>query len=352
LRSSSGSGSSRIDRGFTLIELLVVIAIIAVLIALLLPAVQAAREAARRAQCINNLKQIGLAIYNYESAGGSYPMGNITRSWFEDPNCAGTYYGHTAMSYILPYIEGSNQFNAINYARPYNTFAQTTAFYTKVASYLCPSDGIAATIPPQFIATAQTSYAPVRGIRENLRWTQAPPNASNRCGANDSEGLFGANISYRVADVIDGTSNTMMFGETSRFKEEESAGSSHFSFWNVAGAWVGPAWANASPTWPGDVRVTGGAFVVPKLNSPPVLNGGPSCQDNVPSPHSLNWSLPPENPPCLYLGQWGFRSRHAGGANFAFADGSVKFIKDSVNYMIYRALGTRAGLEVLSSDSY
>ena len=97
-----------LGRGFTLIELLVVIAIIAVLIALLLPAVQSAREAARR-QCVNNLKQIGLAVYNYESASGSYPMGNITQSWFDDPNCGGVYYGHTAMSYILPYIEGSNQ---------------------------------------------------------------------------------------------------------------------------------------------------------------------------------------------------------------------------------------------------
>ena len=342
--------SSALGRGFTLIELLVVIAIIAVLIALLLPAVQAAREAARRASCINNLKQIGLAVYNYESTSGSYPMGNITRSWVDDPNCGGIYYGHTAMSYILPYVEGTAQYNAINYSRPYNTFAQTTAFYNKVSTYLCPTDGTAVAIPPPFIATAQTSYAPVRGIRENLRWTQAPPNASNRCGANDSEGLFGANIAYRIAEVSDGTSNTMMFGETSRFKEEEAIGS-HFSFWNVAGAWVGPPWTG-TPAWPGDVRVTGGAFVVPRLNAPPVLIGGPSCQDNVPAPHSLNWSLPPNNPPCLNLGQWGFRSRHPGGANFLFADGSVKFLKESVNYLTYRSLGTRANGEVLSADSY
>ena len=104
-------GPSRRRRGFTLIELLVVIAIIAVLIALLLPAVQAAREAARRAQCVNNLKQIGLACYNYESVSGSYPMGNITQSAAESPTCAGTFYGHTAMSYILPFLEGGNQYN-------------------------------------------------------------------------------------------------------------------------------------------------------------------------------------------------------------------------------------------------
>ena len=144
-----------LGRGFTLIELLVVIAIIAVLIALLLPAVQSAREAARRAQRVNNLKQIGLAVYNYERASGSYPMGNITQSWYDDPNCGGVYYGHTAMSYILPYVEGVNQWNAINYSLPYNRFAQTTAFYSKVASYICPSDGSPVPLPANFIATAR-----------------------------------------------------------------------------------------------------------------------------------------------------------------------------------------------------
>jgi prepilin-type N-terminal cleavage/methylation domain-containing protein/prepilin-type processing-associated H-X9-DG protein len=337
-------------RGFTLIELLVVIAIIGVLIALLLPAVQAAREAARRAQCTNNLKQIGLAVYNYESANGSYPMGNITRSAAENPNCTGTYYGHTCMSYILPYIEGSAQYNAVNFSRPYNSISQLTAYLIKVNTYLCPSDTTAGKIDTTvFISTTQTSYAPVRGIRENIRWTLSPADASNRCGANDSEGIFGANIAYQIAEVTDGTSNTMMFGETSRFKEESSG--SHFSFWNVAGSWVGPPWGG-TPTWPGDVRVTGGAFVVPKLNSPPVTNGGASCQDNVPAPHSLNWALPPSNPPCIALGQWGFRSRHPGGANFLFADGSVKFIKDTINYMTYRSLGTRNVGEVVSSDAY
>ncbi|HEY2159620.1 MAG TPA: DUF1559 domain-containing protein [Isosphaeraceae bacterium] len=337
--------------GFTLIELLVVIAIIAVLIALLLPAVQAAREAARRAQCVNNMKQIGLACYNYESSQGVYPMGNLTRSAAEDPNCAGTYYGHTAMSYILPFIENGSLYNIMNFSRPYNSVQQVTAYGTRIASYICPSDTTGLKLDPTvFISTSQTSYAPVRGIRENIRWTQAPPNASNRCGANDSEGLFGANISYRVADVVDGTSNTMMFGETSRFKEEESS-NSHFSFWNVAGAWAGPPWTG-TPAWTGDVRVTGGAFVVPRLNAPPVTNGGPSCQDNVAAPHSLNWSLPPENPVCINLGQCGFRSRHSGGANFLFSDGSVKFLKDSVNYLVYRSLGTRNGAEVVSADSF
>src|SRR4051812_20415149 len=108
-------------RGFTLIELLVVIAIIGVLIALLLPAVQAAREAARRAQCTNNLKQIGLAIHNYEGAQGAFPMGNMTRSRTYD-NCA-TYWGHTWMNFILPYIESGTQYNAANFSRVYNSLS-------------------------------------------------------------------------------------------------------------------------------------------------------------------------------------------------------------------------------------
>jgi prepilin-type processing-associated H-X9-DG protein len=322
-----------------------------VLIALLLPAVQAAREAARRAQCVNNLKQIGLACYNYESTQGVYPMGNLTRDPVTDPTCVGTYFGHTAMSYILPFMEGNAQYGAMNFSLAYNFLAQSTASSARVAAYLCPSDGTATkTDPNVFVANSQTSYAPVRGIRENIRWTQSPANASNRCGANDSEGLFGANISYRVADVIDGTSNTMMFGETSRFKEEESS-SSHFNFWNAAGAWAGPPWTG-TPAWPGDVRITGGAFVVPRLNAPPVINGGPACQQNVAAPHSLNWNLPPSNPPCLLLGQWGFRSRHPGGANFLFSDGSVKFLKDSTNITTVWALGSRAQGEVISADSY
>src|SRR5579871_3450213 len=157
--------------GFTLIELLVVIAIIAVLIALLLPAVQAAREAARRSQCVNNLKQIGLACYNYESATGTYPLGNITWSAADNPNCTGTFYGHTAMSYILPYVENGSLYNIMNFVRPYNSTQQLTAYQTKISVYLCPSDGTAIKLDPTvFISTSQTSYAPQRGLREQLRW--------------------------------------------------------------------------------------------------------------------------------------------------------------------------------------
>ena len=121
-------------RGFTLIELLVVIAIIGVLVALLLPAVQAAREAARRLQCVNNLKQFGLAIANYESAQGSYPMGFSAWSKAYD-NCA-TYFGHSWMNYTLPFLEGGAPYDSINFGRAYNSTTQFTAWRLKINTAL------------------------------------------------------------------------------------------------------------------------------------------------------------------------------------------------------------------------
>jgi prepilin-type N-terminal cleavage/methylation domain-containing protein len=145
--------SKRPTRGFTLIELLVVIAIIAVLIALLLPAVQAAREAARRSQCVNNLKQIGLGVANYESSNGSYPIG-IQNYGNQDiaTGCAGNGQprGHTMFTFILPYMEGTNIANSVNFNFPADSSnnvayfgidpgsVQMTAFSAKVASYLFP----------------------------------------------------------------------------------------------------------------------------------------------------------------------------------------------------------------------
>ena len=144
------SGQSR--KGFTLIELLVVIAIIAVLISLLLPAVQSAREAARRTQCVNNMKQLGLAMYNYESALGSYPLGVSLNARFNGSGgSAGgpiNWGGWGSLALVLPHIEGGNLYNAINFnLSPWNRFraqygweANYTGFNTRVAAFLCPSD--------------------------------------------------------------------------------------------------------------------------------------------------------------------------------------------------------------------
>src|SRR4051794_21890252 len=120
-------------RGFTLIELLVVIAIIAVLIALLLPAVQAAREAARRAQCVNNLKQIGLALHNYHDTVGSFPPGGQSA-----PSYAGTWFNW--LTSILPQIEQMPLYNATNFSRQIYQAENTTVSLTMITAYLCPSD--------------------------------------------------------------------------------------------------------------------------------------------------------------------------------------------------------------------
>ena len=163
-------------RGFTLIELLVVIAIIAVLIALLLPAVQAAREAARRAQCVNNLKQMGLAIANYESSNNSYPMGDVgatqaTNSVWGGP-CVNPAF--TFNDSIMAFLEQGNTYSSINFSLTWYYAAQNTAFDTRVATFICPSDTPFTEEPAGYVQYVQTSYAPVRAGPKLTNITGAP----------------------------------------------------------------------------------------------------------------------------------------------------------------------------------
>jgi prepilin-type N-terminal cleavage/methylation domain-containing protein/prepilin-type processing-associated H-X9-DG protein len=352
-------------RAFTLIELLVVIAIIAVLISLLLPAVQAAREAARRAQCVNNLKQIALSCFNYESGQGSFPMGNRAFADLNQANACGDYYGYSAFAYILPFMEQGAGFSSYNFnvkGDNYPTFAifspNLTAGQQLISSYVCPSDTQLPGLDPTTYYTPrnQSSYGMSRGQQENIyfNWAVAAfpdpgqPYYQN-CNYGGGDGMFGPESVVKIGGVTDGTSNTLFFGEMSRFKNEPA--SSGFYFSNVVGAW------GDSSFFSGGVRITGGAFVIPKLNAAAdttgALTNGCFNGNTVQPP---DWFNPVKNAAglqsCINLGQWGFRSLHPGGANFAFADGSVKFIKESINPQAYRALGTRAGGEVISADSY
>jgi prepilin-type N-terminal cleavage/methylation domain-containing protein/prepilin-type processing-associated H-X9-DG protein len=347
--------------GFTLIELLVVIAIIAVLIALLLPAVQSAREAARRAQCVNNLKQIALAAHNYESANGTFPIGNrgaqllypgLLPCGFAP---SGTFIpmGHSCFVFILPYIEDGAIYNAFNIVRTYSSVSNNTGVSTKVATYICPSDTPAAGDPSSDIQPAQASYGASRGLQETLGlfWTaNQPPDPTapyaNTCNQGPGDGLFSVEWTHTIASATDGLSNTFFFGEMSRFLNEPPG--SNFEFNITAGLWAGPPWTGKS-FWPNDVRTTGGATCVPKLNAPADTTGAVFTACLVPVVLPTDWITIPA---CQNYGQFSFRSLHPGGANFAMADGSVKFVKNSINLQTYRALGTRAGGEVISADQY
>ncbi len=349
--------SRRPRRGFTLIELLVVIAIIGVLIALLLPAVQAAREAARRAQCINNLKQIGLALHNYESANGIFPPGAIGYAPSIGADCADKRQ-HTMFALILPYSEQKQVFDSLNFSVPAadsggpwsmtgvnGASMNSTGYSTRISAFLCPSDGQT----PRTMTSpgySQTSYAAVVGNTDIWHWWYGCPNATSPSIPPD--GMFGYDFGYRVADVVDGTSNTLFVGEMSRFHNDPDT---VFNFWTNAG-WYGS-------NTPGVSRVQAMASTMPRPNAPMLLPDLPADSTNGPY-WFVNASTPYQN-----MGQWGFRSLHPGGANFLFGDGTVHFLKDSIQVVggpnpnngqmthgVYRKLATRAGGEIIDNGSY
>jgi prepilin-type N-terminal cleavage/methylation domain-containing protein/prepilin-type processing-associated H-X9-DG protein len=322
------------SRGFTLIELLVVIAIIAVLIALLLPAVQAAREAVRRAQCLNNLKQMGIALYNYHDAVGCFPMSYAaSRPFLDGATDTAPGWGWSAM--ILAQIEQSSLFNAINFTLPVEALANTSVARTIQNAYLCPSDPIPG--GPFAITDASgntlatvgpTSYAACTGNNQ----------ADSTTGLNNDglgNGLFFRNSRVRLADITDGSSQTIAVGER--------------------------AWTLTSTGWPG--AVDGGVARRGSANTCPKTGALFYLAATLVQAHCnvLNTNTDPDG------GLDDYSSRHPGGANILFADGSVRFLKSvlansgqrgdgttiySPQSLILQALGTRSGGEVVNSDSY
>ena len=318
---------------FTLIELLVAIAIIALLIGLLLPAVQMAREAARRAQCVNNLKQLGLALENYHDVVGAFPMGYAAGPKFTDgANDTTPGWGWGTM--ILVQLEQPALFHSANFGLPVEAAQNTTVGGSLLATYLCPSDptsgpfGVTSASGNALATLAPTSYAACVG-------DDATDAATGLNNDGLGSGIMFRNSRIRVADIIDGTSNTILVGER--------------------------AWSNSQGVWPGAVNTAvtrrGPLNRCPNTGAP-YYPAATLVQAHC---HLLNTNSDPDG------GLDDFSSRHPGGANFAFADGSVRFLKEvtqdvgtdpkgnpvySPSGLVFQALATRAGGEVLSQDSY
>ncbi len=363
----SASRSSSARSGFTLIELLVVIAIIAVLISLLLPAVQSAREAARRAQCTNNLKQTGLAMHNYESATGCFPPSGESTLYTTNSGVPGTQFvdgGWNALARLLPFMEGGTQFNALNFNVDYNeaTGMNFTGASTVVASYICPSstrqpDGGNDGIDPLDPMTSlfgkgygyddygPTCYTDINPLGVQTGYSLATP---FRLKASRADGLLKQGKT-RIAECTDGLSNTIAIGEDAgrdpRFLSPYTEG------------YYDPN---------GDVRPVLGLGPAGGLTparrywrwAEPDTSYGVSGQPNNkyrPMYEQVSWSLPPGP-----LGTAGNNagandelfSFHPGGVNCLFGDGSVHFIKESINVVTLRSLVTLKGGEVVSSDQY
>ncbi len=371
-RSRTRSNASR--PAFTLIELLVVIAIIAVLIALLLPAVQSAREAARRAQCTNNLKQLGLALHNYESSNGAFPPGGELTNFNNPSGVASSQFvngGWSTLARILPYMEGGTAFNALNFnLAEYNDAygANYTGASQVVAVFLCPSatrspdggrDGVDPNDPfsqlnngygyNDYGPTVYTDISPVLNTvgLGHLPWI---PYRDKNTRAN---GMLKQGKT-RIAEVTDGTSNTIAIAEDGgrdpRYLSPYTEG-----YWD--GVTTRPvAMALINPFDPGP---SGGYAPYRRFwrwAEPDEGYGVSGTPNNGGIPdHELGpWG---STTPYIAQGNNAMRndeisSFHPGGANILFGDGHVAFLKNSVAPTTMRGLVTPNGGEVLSSDSY
>jgi prepilin-type N-terminal cleavage/methylation domain-containing protein/prepilin-type processing-associated H-X9-DG protein len=318
-------------RGFTLIELLVVIAIIAVLISLLLPAVQAAREAARRAQCTNNLKQIALSAHNYESAHSVYPPGQMKMQFAQQPR----FRGFSLFVNLLPFIEQQPLYDRWNFADPLaNTLGSTAHTAIVLNALLCPSDQI----QQNPVQSSDRWYA-IASYGGNGGSQSHPPSSLTSDGMYHATGPAAPGFpQVRPAMVRDGLSNTLFFGE--RNHVDPNYDSFFAAGWTTEPMWMWGWWAPSGGNF-GLSDVTMSSF------APINFRIGFSFANKPPDASSAAGFAPYD---AKRVSSWG--SQHPGGATFAMADGSVRFVKETIAQDVLRALGTRSGGEVTSAESY
>jgi len=375
---------NRSRRGFTLIELLVVIAIIAVLIALLLPAVQAAREAARRSQCVNNLKQMALGAMNFESTNGTLPPVYAPRFTLPAPGGSAR---TTHLAMLMPYLEQGNLYNTWNFQiDPQNNIGNNTAKTQQVKTYLCPSDPSPAAYQASALVAGgvgtfgRNNYMASIGPTAATYYQTGFPSANLELVTNQDKfagifhyrvqpssqqpqfldpptnsqvnPLFQNVLATKLAEIADGTSNTAMYSET-RLSLLSNGGS------NTVTDNVNDKVSNvyASPSASFSIFTPDVSCQTPSTTSRIGYRGIMYYRNLVPTvcySHSQVPNTP--NPDC---GDAGFvsahvaaRSYHPGGVNTAFCDGSVRFIKNTISPTTWKAVGSRAGEEVVSSDSY
>jgi len=350
-------------RGFTLIELLVVIAVIAVLIALLLPAVQAARESARRIQCVNNLKQMGLAMHNYHSTHSVFPMGGSANP----ADFAGTIYwewsGWSAHGLMLGYLEGGTLYNTINFhfgpSFGDSAVVNSTTSRMVVATFLCPSDGNAG-------RANLNSYHGSYGTTVNTcPWTKA----------RQTTGLFMQWRTCGVLDCADGSSNTVAFAEA---LTGDGAGAGYGGVNNPGHSRGGMILSatdegNVNNVFdllddvPGVMKSLDGCAKQYQTTTDVADHRGYRWSDSATGYTLFNHLQPPNGGSYKVNGcrfgcsAWcetscGFSypasSNHPGGVNALMADGSVRFIKDTIAPATWWAVGTKDQGEVVSGDAY
>jgi prepilin-type N-terminal cleavage/methylation domain-containing protein len=338
-------------RGFTLIELLVVVAIIAVLIALLLPAVNAARESARRSQCINNLKQIGLAVTNYESVNRALPPNAMCNDRSVPSNrCYATYPILGMKAKLLPFMEQVAAYDAINMiGNDYNYPANSTVRVMQVNNYLCPSDN---NVPLSTVTVAGVSRAKNYTNYVNNIGTWRGNNGGRFDGPAYTLGDSTLGGTVNLAAVKDGASNTAIFSEFIRGRNVATAGGLQAIYKNQTDVYAGV------PPYP---LVQLGK----NCEASTVLFSGTKGIDwmsqNCGEGASYSHIQTPNKQACVFSDDTsthtdhcivGASSNHAGGVNLVTLDGSVKFIKSSISQQTWWALATYRGGETIDAASY